>query len=459
MRPTEDAFLTLRPRSARVPRAVPLLMITAALASMAAAQEPPADSPDVPATADGVTVDDTVILRGSAFVPGLNLRQTFVSTLPRSVAGRRAVSEEHGSSADGSGAMPVGLILLGGAEAENVDVLLEFTGRGVASLPVANVRSGRMLWSGLTLTDETAATLPLPQGHWLRPIRAATPGAVRLDAAIERFLLYDVEVQESPPVRLAVEEEVWSVANFGRRAVRAAGVFRPVDGGRFTLATVDLVDAAADDEEPAEDAATEDAATEDAASQDDAGESDKVAAAQAAAQANAAGGNVAQATAGEDTRWDGPSTRRPLTFGPPEDLEALTREYAAAQDLPEAAALLLQAVLKESTPEQHALLVYRMDPAELDRILPLEVTPQPARIRRAAFVLIDDADPTVDGTVRTLIAQLGDESWTRREAAQEELTRLGRTAQTQLKEAASHEDAEIADRVGRLLRALEKPGT
>ena len=101
--------------------------------------------------------------------------------------------------------------------------------------------------------------------------------------------------------------------------------------------------------------------------------------------------------------------------------------------------------------------VCRLDPAELDRVLPLEVVPQPKKISRIALVIVKNIDPAIDDELDRLIKQLGDPSWKIRDRATKEIHKLGVRAKKRLEVAANDKDAEIAYRAELLLGSSAKP--
>jgi hypothetical protein len=110
--------------------------------------------------------------------------------------------------------------------------------------------------------------------------------------------------------------------------------------------------------------------------------------------------------------------------------------------------------------ERHALeskrltVVYRLDPAEMERLLPLELTPSPRKLVRVGLVVVRNLDPGIGEDVERLIAQLGDEEWARREAASKQLAEIGPAAKAKLEAATKHKDLEIAWRAERLLLVI-----
>jgi hypothetical protein len=111
--------------------------------------------------------------------------------------------------------------------------------------------------------------------------------------------------------------------------------------------------------------------------------------------------------------------------------------------------------------ERHALdarrmtVAYRLDPAELDRLLPLEVTPAPRKTVRVGIVIARNVDPAVGDEIDQLIAQLGDADWDKREAATKQLAELSQAARPKLQAALQQKDMEVVWRAERLLQAME----
>ena len=97
-----------------------------------------------------------------------------------------------------------------------------------------------------------------------------------------------------------------------------------------------------------------------------------------------------------------------------------------------------------------------MDPAELDRILPLEVVPQPKKVSRIALVIVKGIDPAIDEELDQLIKKLGDPSWKIREAATAEIRKLGVAHKPRLEEAAKNNDTEVAFRRATIDRHFQR---
>lgn len=116
-----------------------------------------------------------------------------------------------------------------------------------------------------------------------------------------------------------------------------------------------------------------------------------------------------------------------------------------------AVGMLAEQVLEK----EHLNVVYRMDEQAFDKLVRLDVTPNPKKTVRVCLVVVKSLDPGLKDKINRLIAQLGDNEWKKRVAAHEALTKLGRSAVPHLKSAQKDAklltDAEVMYRVERLL--------
>jgi hypothetical protein len=109
--------------------------------------------------------------------------------------------------------------------------------------------------------------------------------------------------------------------------------------------------------------------------------------------------------------------------------------------------------------ERWLTVVYRLDPAEMDRLMPLEVVPTPQRVVRVGLVIVRGLDPDVDDEIDRLIAQFGDADYAKRQDAMDRLRSIGNPATGKLQRAVNHTDLEIAQRAETLLAELAKQKT
>ena len=124
---------------------------------------------------------------------------------------------------------------------------------------------------------------------------------------------------------------------------------------------------------------------------------------------------------------------------------------AADQDV------VLKILARQALDPGRLTAVYRMDPAELERILPMEVVPQPKKVSRIALVIVRGIDPALGDELDKWIGKLGDPSWKIREAATQEIKKLGVRAKWRLEKAAKSKDAEVAFRAEQLLARIANP--
>jgi hypothetical protein len=119
--------------------------------------------------------------------------------------------------------------------------------------------------------------------------------------------------------------------------------------------------------------------------------------------------------------------------------------------------VVLATLRTQALDDEQLTVVYRMDPAELDKLLPLEVVPLPAKTTRVGIAIVINVDPAAGERIAKLIAQMGDPDWSRREAAYAKLSEIGAGAKPKLTEATKNSDIEIVYRAERLLDAINNP--
>jgi hypothetical protein len=124
---------------------------------------------------------------------------------------------------------------------------------------------------------------------------------------------------------------------------------------------------------------------------------------------------------------------------------------------PTDAGLICKVIEQYAFDPRRLTAVYQMDDSEMDKLLPLEVVPQPAKIKRFGLVIVVNVDPSKGTAVDDLIAQMGDDDWARRDAAYHTLASLGPAAAEKLKAASKNSDLEIAWRAERLLALSGQP--
>ena len=117
---------------------------------------------------------------------------------------------------------------------------------------------------------------------------------------------------------------------------------------------------------------------------------------------------------------------------------------------------MLKILARHALDSKQLTAIFRLDPAEFDRILPLEIVPQPKKISRIALVIVKGIDPAIEVDLDKLVKKLGDPSWKIRDAATKEVHKFGLRARPRLEKAASDKDAEVAYRAELLLESIGK---
>ncbi len=99
-------------------------------------------------------------------------------------------------------------------------------------------------------------------------------------------------------------------------------------------------------------------------------------------------------------------------------------------------------------------LLYRLPQEEYDRLLPLTIKPRPEKVVRVGLVQQVLVQPEMAARIARLVRQLDDDEFAKREAAQQELTKMGRAAFGELRRLKATTTAPEAKR--RLEELLEK---
>ncbi len=356
--------------------------------------------------------------------------------------GASGAGEDSGglSGAASGGAMPGGFITFsGGASGVGpFDVLVELEGgefMGAWPRPDRR-RSDRLLWHDLRAVAgaDDAPTPPpaaLPAGHWMAPLRSESRRLLRDNRAAERFLFYDAAVAYTTPMTVETEGDSYRLVPTRDEAVRDAFIIKRGDGGGWTVVSAD-----------ASGGGNRVADARPAATQPDP-------AASQPATTQAAGGGHTGAGGG------GVVVSQPVDAATPaEALVPIVRALEASDALNEPELAYARAVLERHAFDKAGLtVVYRLDGATLDRLLPLDIAPAPAETRRVGMIILRNADPAVGERIVALVAQLGDASWSKREDAQRQLAALGKAAVPELEKRRGDEDPEVRYRVEQLLEA------
>jgi hypothetical protein len=427
------------------------------------------EAPQATASGNPLVVRDVSVFLLSAYGSNLNDRELFPATVPSYTLSRRPAATRDQVNTP----TPLGIMTFRGPAGADIDVLLEFEqGRILSHWPPGSLRSRRLLWAGLDLADEASMPLnSMPEGHWLLPLRDAPRLFVGGNRAADRFLLYDAELPYAPHVTLERAEEGYTVTNSGAYAIRNAVIYRPAGEGQWEVAQVAEVAAAPKDqpqpegEKPAAAPATN--APQPGRPQPAAAPAEAPAVASPAVEAEsavAAPGRPAAApqdqAAAESSQVKPPAgtsavAPQTATLSAEAALQSWDESLAALDLEPPEIDFVLGILREQALRSESAMLVYRLDEAHLEKLLPLEVTPYPDRLFRVSLVIVQDADPDLQSKVEALVAQLGSDEWKQREAAQQQLSELGLAAKPRLEAALKHDDAEIVFRAEQLLEALQ----
>lgn len=306
---------------------------------------------------------------------------------------------------------PVGVIAFQGAPGQNVDVLLAAkSDRPYADWPHGEFKTGRLLWKDLTLSEQPSNLRAVGPAHWFSRLRQGNALYLTAGKTCERFLLYDMDLALPASLRIKVAGEGYAITLAGSAAVHDVMLLKHRNDGWHAAGPFELRPPAAS---------------------------------APASQPAAPGENVV--------------TLAPAALPDADAVLAPLRACLAATGLADAPAQHALETLKACALDPHQLtVIYRLDPAEMDRLMPLSVTPEPRRTIRVGLVVLHHFDPEIENEIDTLIAQLGDASWKRREAAQTQLIQLGKLIKPKIEAALKHADVEIASRAEQILEALSK---
>ncbi len=443
----------------------------AVCAAEPAASAKPAPAKSLPNPTINANVTEWVVFVADVSNPEFNARNLFHDTLPQfvedlrtSAASEKAASERKAASQPG----PIGLVRFasdGALEKDvSVDVQISYkNGRALGHWPRAKVRSSGLLWQDLKL-DAAGEPHNLPEGSWLAGLRS---GGVSIQSGSTRepFLLYDVEL--AYPVAMQVtagKEGVYSVAHGMDAPLRDVTFYQRESENHWRTATLESLKKAAGYTSPAPAAASTPAATTGAATGVTVAGGGVVIAAPMVARAVKAIAKPAADSAKTPAVTPAPGAKvkgTDVTLGTATETDATVlapwRAKLAASGVSAAdQEIVLKILARQALDEKRLTAIYRMDPAELDRILPLEVVPQPKKISRIALVVVTGIDPAIGNELDQLIKKLGDPAWKNRDAATKEIKKLGVRAKPRLEEAAKDKDTEIAYRAEQLLAALSR---
>ena len=390
----------------------------------------------------------------------MNDRTAFRSTLPAVVLSQRPVPAKPTDAL----AQPLGVITFEGAPTENLDVLLEYdnSARMLGRWPHTDVRSTRSLWRKMNLvSSKEAPSTAFPTTSWLNPLRTADRLTLQQDKRLEKFILYDLTLMRSPNhVELEASDTGYKARNVGVGAIHDVMVYRPTGKGKFRAASVKEIPGLGKSAAPAAQAtpaAANTPAQPNVVVQALQGLTLAVSGQPVPPGAVPAEGQPPAAPAAplntpqHDIAWAGEEQT-------PAELVAAWEPLLKAQGLSAPEIAHVQAILKaQAFDKDAARIVFRLDPATIETLAPLEITPQPDQLIRVWLVILDGADPEIKTRIQQMIAGLGDPSYQKRMEAKTQLLKLGPTAVPLLTAEKANKDPEIAFRVEEILEEVQNP--
>jgi hypothetical protein len=416
---------------------------------------------------------------------------------------------------------PINLITFHGQPTPNLDIELRTSaGNFLAHWPPGEGFPNRLRWAGNPSYDLVDKADPnemmfVGDDHWFTQARRGDALYLKRGTRAERFLAYDVELNLTPPIKLAGGPNEFTVVNTSGATLYDVLISRFTPEGR-RIAWIDELPPATpapapEKPKPAAAEKPKAQAVEGLFAEAPAAEAPAVAApAQPPAEAPAveapAAPPVAAPAAAEAPSVEAPARPaagatkpqlfgglpkelkeklpakpgaggKPVLFGglpaakpadgvpvklsdpiPHDQLKTDSRAVAALGDRLRKAGLAESEVAQFSEHygevffQGEALVIAcRLDPAAVDEKVALSVFPKPSKTVRVALVVVRDADPQLGEQLVQLIAKLGDPKFSEREAAQRRLLELGPLAFPALTQALSHSDPEVVIRAERIL--------
>jgi hypothetical protein len=402
-------------RSAGYFAALAVLMISRCILAA-----PATHSPDA-----GFDVHEWAVFLMDASQNQINPEGVVFSTLPQACPTRRQAAPADQAMRP----MPIGVIRLSGTCDSKVDVTVEKSaGEFQASWPAADKRSNQLLWRNLIVSADAppGGVEGVPDTHWISALRSTPSAYLSISPGpSERFLLYDIQMPYPSPLQVKRSlTHSLDVTNSGRAAVHHLVFFQQIDKVWNQTTPMDLPAAQSSTTKP----------------------SPAPAPSWAAAPASQPAWTATHSVL---TLTPEPTTR-------PIDPGAALRSLLGSAEIANADRdLIFQIVTKYVLDSPKLTAVYVLDGSEFDRLLPLDVVPQPRKITRLGLVIVKNADPAAGSEIDDLIAQLGDPVWAKRDEAYKALERIGPAASAKLGKATRNKDIEIVWRAERLLARLK----
>lgn len=395
----------------------------------------------------------------------MNDRTAFRSTVPAVVMSQRPAPSKTSEAIP----QPLGVMTFEGAPTERLDVLLEYdqSARLLARWPHTDSRSTRALWRRIDLVKSSEPpSTAFPVANWLTPLRNADRLTLKQEQRLDKLIAYDLSLRATTSVELESTPTGYKARNIGSAAIHDVVVYRPTGNGKYRAAYAKEIPglgkaapANTQPPMPAPGAVTTNAAV----------------AAIALPAPAAPVGIIARLVGGTPPAPAGAPPATPATPAAPsspqheitwvgeertpEELLADWTSLLEAQGLAAPEIAHVQSILKaHAFDKDSARVVFRLDPATIETLAPLEISPAPDKLSRVWLVIFDGADPEIKTRIATLIAQLGDGSYAKRMEAKAQLLKLGPTAVPQLAAEKENKDPEIAFRIEEILEEVQNPG-
>lgn len=358
-----------------------------------------------------------------------NARDRYPSAMPgvvSSIRSRQGIRDKNAVS-------PLSVLTFYGAAVEDLEVSLRIqSGRFVASWPKAQQKSRRLRWVDIDLTQKAAAQGRLAYvaaEHWFNQARKLKNVlAVNSGSRTEQFLTYDQELKYSIPVRIEGGPDRYQVINTSPYPVYDVLISVPTPQGR-RIGWLETVAASAQ-------ALKKKAATP-------RNKEGKLPV--AALKPNAGvGGTVAQVELSAPLKADSAAFKSQA----PQALKKRLLDTGLTQSEVDLILTIYTPAIFESS---EMVVLFRLPRSVVDELIPLDFFPEPQKTLRTTLALVRNIDPGLKREVDSLVGQLGDADYAKREASEKRLRELGSIAIPALRKALKHQDLEIVFRAERLL--------
>ncbi|MFI5380626.1 MAG: hypothetical protein ACHRHE_15115 [Tepidisphaerales bacterium] len=428
----------------RIIRAVSFILAMGLSAGVCRAAEPTTRPTTAPSDSPASEVQEWLILVSDPNTPQASSGPMYGSSLPEFANPRRP-------SASGEKMLdpcPVGVIRLFADKpdsADKLDVMLTIKGgRFMGNWPKATSRTTGLLWQDWQLRTTPDSLETLNPKHWFNLLRKGESAYLVKNNRSERFIAYDLEIAYANPVQVRANGPAYLAWNTGSVPLHDVCIYKSRDDGWHTTTLARL-----DPSAPVQ-----------------------------SATAPATRPTTAPSTLPTSPVAGGPATQpttQPVASGPTtRNVAEPTLGAAGIKDAAELLApwkaklsaaglsstdfdVILSILTKYGLDSKRMTIVYRLDPSEMERLLPIEVVPQPRKVTRVGLVIVRNIDPAIGQEIEQLIVQLGDPDWPKREAAHKQLSDLGLPAKAMLEQASkNNKDLEVVWRSERLLAKINK---